>query len=181
MRTLSGVLSLFLIFGVCPLFAQEQSFQQWSVNAFDNHTGMFAVTVNDSNAVLGEACFFADKSCQWRVVIDVSCKQGTRYSILANTDKGAAPLEFVCDGPRNNGTGYAYIFNNWKVLEGLLKTANIVGFAMPMEADQFKVYRFSLIGMTASTAFMEKTFSAQVISSKKDNPVRPASTATETL
>jgi len=154
-------------------------YRQWLVDTFDDKSGAFAVTINDSNAVFGEACFLSDQKCQWRVVIDVACEKGHTYPILANTDSGAASLEFVCDGPRSGGE-YTYVFSNWKALESLLKTATRVGFAMPMQGDQFTVYRFNLDGANAATEFLESTFfAATPQGKKKTTPSRD--TATQSL
>jgi hypothetical protein len=43
----------------------------------------------------------------------------------------------------------------YKSLEALLKGAHHIGFAFPMQSDQFKVVRFSLTGSTRAVGAME--------------------------
>lgn len=130
--------------------------------------------------MLGEYCYFTEKSCHWYIAINTSCEKGVVSPILGNTDKGAASLEMLCVGSRV-GKLYQYEFRNWKSLEGLIKSGSRVGFAMPMQEDQFTVHRFLLDGLAKATIDVETDFSAAVSApnTPKSRPVN--STKTEVL
>jgi len=50
---------------------------------------------------------------------------------------------------------YRYSFTNFDDIDGIVKRASRVGFAVPMEGDQFKVIRFSLFGANKALAEMQ--------------------------
>jgi hypothetical protein len=158
----------------------ESTFGHWTTGVVTNNAGVYAATINDSGAILGEYCYFSSKSCTWTLGVDLSCDKDHSYPVLANTDKGAAYFDIVCVGRQENGL-YSFGFKNWQDLELLLKSGARIGIATPMQSDQFKVYRFLLDGLTQSTKSIEEPFFAAV-ASPKSKPVEPTkSTVTSTL
>lgn len=159
----------------------ESAFGSWTTGVVTNNTGVYAATISDSGAVLGEYCYFSSKSCTWTLAVDTSCDKDHSYPVLANTDKGAAYFDIVCLGRQESGL-YSFGFKNWRDLERLLKSGNRIGIATPMQSDQFKVFRFLLDGLTLSTKSIEDPFFAAIASSPKSKRGEPAnSTVTDTL
>jgi hypothetical protein len=173
-------ISLFFAAFVFPFAVQAQAtFGHWTTGEIQNNAGLYAATMNDSGALLGEYCFNATKVCQWKVGVDSVCEKGAEYPVLANTDKGAASFILVCDGQQTNGL-YAFTFKNWKDLEGMIKAGERLGIATPMQIDQFKVFRFQLDGLNAAIKSMESTFVANLQLQKP--AIKPAhSTTTDVL
>lgn len=152
------LLAMFIV----PAVAQTQTeVGRWTTGVTPNKTGVYAATMNDSGAILGEYCFFASKSCSWVIDIDSACEKDHVYPVLGNTDKGAAHFELVCKGQLASGL-YGYVFKNWQDLERLIKAGARVGIATPSQADQFKVSRFMLDGLAQSTKSIEAPFFAAV-------------------
>jgi hypothetical protein len=151
-----------LIFTLQSEAADPVVFQDWGSGMGNDKTFMFAVTVNDSGETFGEYCYFKAKACNWYVLLRSQCKPGTTTPILANSDSTAAPLTVTCFGQMPGTQLYSDRIDDWKALEGTLTDSIRIGFAIPLEADQFTVARFSLKGRTAATQAMEAAFTAQV-------------------
>jgi len=147
MKTARGVVALTgLAFGTAV--AEPLSFSDWAVDVDGDQTSVYAATINDSGSIFGEFCSLSSDSCSWRLGLEVSCERDSTYPVLANTDAGAAHLTVQCDGKiEGNGKYHRYIFTDWSALETLLKQSKRVGFAFPLQSDQFTVIRFSLNGM----------------------------------
>jgi len=158
----------------------DSEFGHWSTGVITNNVGVYAATMNDSGAILGEYCYFSSKSCTWTLAVESSCDKDHSYPVLANTDKGAAYFDIVCMGKQGNGL-YSFGFKNWRDLELLLKSGTRIGIATPMQEDQFKVFRFLLDGLTQSTKSVESTFFAAVTSPKSKQGDPAISTVTSTL
>ena len=43
----------------------ESTFGHWTTGVVTNNAGVYAATINDSGAILGEYCYFSSKSCTW--------------------------------------------------------------------------------------------------------------------
>ena len=126
-----------------------QTPDHWSVTQSDDKTFIYASTVNDSGAFLGEYCYYATKKCLWMLGNTTACEKDHIYPILANSDTGAAQLDINCNGVASNGI-YGYSFTKWSDLEDVLKKSERIGFAVPLQQDQFLVYRFKLNGLAAA-------------------------------
>jgi len=163
-----------------PSVHAEDTFGHWTTGKVSNDSGMYAATMNDSGAILGEYCYYSSKSCTWTLAVDSTCEKDHSYPVLANTDKGAAYFDIVCLGRQENGL-YTFGFKNWKDLEGLLKSGMRIGIATPMQSDQFKVFRFLLDGLIDSTKSMEKPFLASINSKGWKRGEASNSTVTDTL
>jgi hypothetical protein len=158
--------------------ADMQTYGDWHVGMQSGGLGPFASTVNDSGLVLGEYCYFKSKTCLWLVSGDSTCDDGAKYLALGNTDQGAASFTLECSGKQEENGHYVMLFQDWKSLEALMQKSSRLGLAVPMQSDQFKVWRFSLDGMQKSQSLMESAF----FKSTAPNNSRPrTNTSTSTL
>lgn len=174
-------IEVFLAALIFPFVVQAQTtFGSWTTGVIENSAGVYAATMNDSGAILGEYCYYATKTCQWIIAVDSTCVKEQEYPVLANTDKGAASFTLHCNGLQANGL-YSFSFRDWKDLETMIRAGARLGIATPMQTDQFKVYRFLLNGLNASTQNIEGPFFAAVKATPAP-PKRPTnSTATDVL
>jgi len=76
---------------------------------------------------------------------------------------------------------HVYTFSNWQAVEKALTKSNVIGFAMPMTEDQFKVHRFQLDGLTQAVAKVETTFFAAIAPATGKPAGSKSSTVSETL
>jgi len=113
----------------------------------------YAITINDSGAVLGQYCF-PSGNCVWLVAMSARCNEGDQYPILANSDAGAAHLAIQCNGQLENGL-YRYVFTDFDLVDSTMKKGSLVGFAIPLDQDQFRVVRFRLNGVKSALATMQ--------------------------
>jgi hypothetical protein len=136
--------------------AEPVNFGSWQVGITDDRDSIYAGTINDSGSVLAESCATDRDSCIWVLSTDSECEEGSDYPVLINSDVSAASAVVTCLGPTVSNTMYRYQFTNWKVLEGTILKARRVGFAFPLQADQFTVVRFSLDGVSQASQFAER-------------------------
>jgi len=85
----------------------------------------------------------------------VTCEQGASYPALVNSDKGAIHILLVCEGPAM-GLPEAHRFgiHEYAAIREIIRQATRIGFAITMEDDEFRVFRFSLKGATAAMTFI---------------------------
>lgn len=164
MRRVLIATGLFLGQIVFPTVWADESYGSWGVGVGDDRSFLYAATVNDSADLLGQYCTPSEVSCMWLLGLSTKCETGHEYPLLANSDTGALQLEIVCSGPLPNGN-YKYAFKNFDQIDELVKRAQRVGFAMPMQGDQFRVVRFMLNGATAAVTSMRT--SAEKMAVKK--------------
>jgi hypothetical protein len=153
LRIISAAFLLALII-VCgsSAYGQVQTFGDWKVDLSDPSI-YAAVTVNDSNHEFGQYCFFdKESSCDWFFATDTSCKDGSKYAVLANADGQALYLEVLCLGEINGG--YAYAFTDFDKVDKLIRASKQVGFAVPLQGDEFAVVRWNLNGATNALSAM---------------------------
>ena len=127
--------------------------KNWYVDT-DSDT-MYAVTMNDSGSLFGQYCFASTRSCVYLIALGTGCEKGRRYSILANTDVGTSYHEIYCDGELEGGK-FRYVFTDFGTIDFLVATAAKVGFAMPLQDDQFKIIRFDLDGGASATGRLKE-------------------------
>ncbi len=147
----------FLAWGASAL-AQAEDYGKWTVSTEDK-TMMYAVTFNDSGALFGQYCYPDKGSCLWLVSTSTACDKDHKYPVLANSDGGAAPLTLQCQGSiggKGEDAKYAYVFTDFDAVSNLVKNATRIGFAVPLQADQFKVVRFEVGGSAPALAAMRK-------------------------
>jgi hypothetical protein len=121
-----------------------------------NTNSYFAATVNDSNRVLGQYCYFSEDGCFWMISMEQQCVEGQNYPVLANVDSEAMALELVCFGKVQKGEGYLYAFTNFAQIDALLRKSTVIGVAVPVGMDAFVVVRFSLSGAVDALTTMLK-------------------------
>ena len=136
--------------------ADSTSFGDWQVGITDDNASVFAGTVNDSGSVLAETCATDKDSCFWILTTDSACREDAEYPVLVNSDQSAAAAVVTCLGAAESKGAYRYRFNDWKGLEAVILNASKVGFAFPLQADQFTVVRFSLDGVAKASQLAER-------------------------
>jgi len=124
--------------------AQTVNVGSWMVST-QSDTAVYAVTVNDSGALLGQFCYPEQGSCMWLLGMTTGCEQGDRYPVLLNSDRGAQSVEIYCDGKLESGL-YRYAFTDFDAMQNHVKDSTRIGFAVPLRSDQFRVVRFALDG-----------------------------------
>jgi hypothetical protein len=137
--------------------AQGRQFGAWAAGVMDGKEGVFAATVNDSGGVLGQYCFRETGSCVWLLANDADCEDGAKYPVLVNTDSGAANNTIRCvkvDGKAR------YLFENFDIIDGAVRSASWFGIAFPMKSGRFQVSRFSMQGAAQAVALMRKAAEA---------------------
>jgi hypothetical protein len=132
--------------------AQAQSFGDWFAET-QSRTALYAASINDSGNVFGQFCFLGEGSCVWLVALKTGCQKGDKYPVLANSDAGAVHLEVYCDGQLESGL-YRYAFTTFDPVENLVKQSARIGFALPLQEDEFRVVRFNLRGALAAISAM---------------------------
>jgi hypothetical protein len=133
--------------------AQEKHFGAWVVGLLGENEGVYAQTTNDSGGVLGEYCYKKEATCVWALANDVKCEQGSKYTVLVNSDAGAVSMEIAClvlDGKA------FYAFAHFDSIDGIARNASRVGIAFPMKNGLFQVSRFSLDGASSALALTKK-------------------------
>jgi len=146
----------------------------WIVNV-DDPTNVFAGTSNGADQVLMQICDPEEGQCFYAVGFGLRCKEGDTHPALLNTDVEAASVELLCGTRLKDGTNLMYL-KDFDQIDGLLRTARKVGFALPMEGDQFKAVRFSLKGSVTAIDAMRRvaqrgTRSAPEVEQARDSEV----------
>lgn len=108
---------------------------------------VFALTLNDTGNIFGKFCFKENSSCVYLLGMRIACKSGNQYPVLVNSDVGSYSLSVYCFDEVKKGL-FRYGFTNFNDINNIVHSASKIGFAFPMEGDQFKVIRFSLDGAT---------------------------------
>jgi hypothetical protein len=119
--------------------------------AYQAQRSFYAATVNDSGNVFGQWCDVSEGTCMYLVAFPVACREDANYPVLANADSGVEQVMVACKGALDsrNAEGrqlYRYAFSDFARIDALVRNSRRIGIAMPMEADQFRVFRFSLSG-----------------------------------
>lgn len=140
---------------VMPFAHGGTTFDDWEAGVTDDGKTFYAFTLNDSGSVFGEWCYASAGKCFWMIGMETGCETESSYPVLANTEALASPLSIKCGGKVTDTQLSRYQFEDYKSLEALLKGAHHIGFAFPMQSDQFKVVRFSLTGSTRAVGAME--------------------------
>ena len=172
---------LFLVFclgaGVVTSVAAQRSqpFGSWSAGQMSEGEGLFAATSNDSGNVLGQYCVWNKDSCFYIIAFKTACELNSEYPVLVNADTGALPLRIRCDGVLTGGSVngfYRYVFTDFKTVDRLVKEATNVGFALPLQKDEFRVIRFDLNGSNEAIAHMRTAATASAPQARATRPTR---------
>lgn len=152
---LTLLLTAAYLYSVPALSAQ---FGSWDVDVTPDGSEeiLYAGTTNDSGAILGQFCVPSTDSCVWLIAMTTSCDEGHTYPVLANSDAGAAQLLVLCNAKLENGL-YRYVFTDFDAVDNIVRKGSRVGFAAPLQSDQFKVVRFRLNGSIEALTLLNAT------------------------
>ncbi|HEX4879692.1 MAG TPA: hypothetical protein VFV39_07605 [Limnobacter sp.] len=134
--------------------AQAANFGSWFNDITNSGDAVFSATMNDSGNLLGQYCYLEQGNCVWLLGMDTACKEGDKYVVLANSDTGAAHISVYCGGQLKSGT-YQYIFSEFDAVDNIVKEGARVGFAVPLQRDNFRVVRFDLKGSKQAITAMQ--------------------------
>lgn len=157
MRRLAVATVLLALIGIPTLDLQAQTFGSWTTIT-NNREYLTALTQNDSGNVLGQWCYPSNGSCIWILALKTQCEKGSEYPVLVNSENwGSASLQVYCDGPLSNMPGpslYRYVFTNFDGITNPVMKSPRIGFAFPLQGDQFTVVRFDLAGAPSALRAM---------------------------
>jgi len=115
----------------------------WSWNVDDPEIFVAGIE-NSAGHMLAQFCDPESTNCFYAVGFGLKCEPGHQYPVLVNADTGSAQLEFIC-GDRI-GDQNVLVASDFDAMDDVVRSANKVGFAIPLEGDDFKAVRFSLNG-----------------------------------
>jgi len=164
MRIITLAAIMLCLSSVCQ--AEPTTFKDWFVDAGDGF--VYAATINSSGSTLGQYCYNKDDTCYYLIGFDIKCTKDNKYPVLVNSDAGALYIEPICDAPIEASGNYRY-FIKFDEIDKVIKTGSVIGFAFPMQGDQFKAFRFSLDGAKDSITFMRRLV-GEAIDRKKGTP-----------
>ena len=154
MNKKSWVVGAFL--GLCASVASSEEFTSgdWSWSIEDPEM-FYAATENSAGQVLMQLCDTEDGTCFYAVGFNTTCDEGDSYPALVNSDAGTASIELYCGSASDDGTNLMLV-KDFDQMDGFVRTAKKIGFALPMKGDEFKAVRFSLKGSVAAIDAMRK-------------------------
>lgn len=147
---------LIIIASVHASFARAENFGSWFTGKTNDNNLVFAATTNDNGHLLGQYCSPEKGSCLWILGISTPCKLGDKYPILANSDSGASHLPVRCDEQLEDGR-FRYVFSKFNDIDSIIKGSLRIGFALPLQSDNFRVIRFDLSGVNRAIKFMSSS------------------------
>lgn len=124
----------------------------WSI---DDPDVLYAATQNSTGQALMQLCYPSEGNCLYAVGFDTRCEQGSTYPALVNTDVSATTVELFCGIELDDG-GNLLFFRDFDQIDALIRQARKIGFALPMEGDEFKAVRFSLKGSVTAIDAMRR-------------------------
>lgn len=121
----------------------------------DDPTSYYAATANSAGQVLMQLCDLEDGNCVYAVGFETRCDEGDTHPALVNTDQSAASIELHCGKRLDDGSNLMLV-GDFDQLDGILRKASRIGFALPMQGDEFKAIRFSLKGSVTALDRMRR-------------------------
>lgn len=146
---------LILIASAHASLARAENFGSWFTGKTNNNF-VFAATTNDNGHLLGQYCSPETGNCLWILGISTTCKLGDKYPILANSDSGASHLSVHCDEQLEDRK-FRYVFSKFNDIDSIIKGSLRIGFALPLQSDNFRVIRFDLSGANRAINFMRSS------------------------
>ena len=158
--TMIRVLTSLVLVSLIPTsfcYAEEPvPFKDWIVASGAGF--MYAATINKVDNVFGMYCTYNDGNCYYKIIVNSSCDKGDKSPVLVNTDTSDAyAAEIDCDGKVSDSNGYRYFLNGDET-DDVIKKDNAIGFAIPIENNEFLAVRFSLSGSTEAIRYLLKHF-----------------------
>ncbi|MGB4294144.1 MAG: hypothetical protein WBJ16_00725 [Smithellaceae bacterium] len=147
------LLSIIVIILSVHYTVQAESFGEWFTGITDSGELIYATTINDSGNLLGQYCAPSTGNCVWLLGMSTACKEDDQYPVLANSDVGAVHITVRCDAKLDKGL-YRYVFTDFDIMNNIVTKGLRVGFAVPLQADQFRVVRFDLNGARRAITLM---------------------------
>jgi len=126
-----------------------------------------AEIANDSEDYFGQACYASEGSCTYLTIINLTCKSGSKYPILINTDKTATTTQLVCTD------GEMFAFTDFDLIDKIVRDSSRIGIVIGMENDRFQASRFSLKGANKTIDHMRTKANEHITSGIKPVP-KPA-------
>lgn len=137
-----------------PASTGSQTFGSWEVSTKDRDA-LHATTINDSGHLLGQYCYLDGGSCLWLLGFRSRCEADARYPVLMNSSAGSRSLEVLCGGEVPGLPGlFRYVFTNFDQINEAVLGSTRIGFAFPLQGDEFRVVRFDLAGASAALSAM---------------------------
>jgi len=124
----------------------------WSI---DDPEMFYAGTGNSAGQMLMQLCDISEGSCMYAVGLETTCSEGAAHPALVNTDETAASITLHCGKKLKDGSNLMFI-EDFDQIDGIIRDARRIGFALPMEGDEFKAVRFSLKGAVQALDAMRK-------------------------
>ena len=150
-----------------PGLAVAATFSDWEASGDRTSSFLSAATVNESQEVFGEWCYPDKGNCIWLMGITTQCREGNTYPVLAYSDGGAVQLEVRCLGKLELTGAYQLVFTNFDDVDHIARKATRVRFAIPLQAGQFHIVRFSLAGAVDALTVMREAASSSANRSKR--------------
>ena len=140
-----GALAAFLVAQALSAAAQVD---QWTNGLSEGDRAAFAFTTNQDADIFGQWCYPTDGSCIWLVALNLRCEESSRYPALMNANSGAASIELLCLGSFlvEGKKYYRYGFGDFNVVDSAVRSATLIGVALPLDSGRFRVVRFSTAG-----------------------------------
>lgn len=133
---------LFAVLG-SSAWAGDVKSGDWAWNVDDPEIFVAGIE-NSAGHMLAQFCDPESTNCFYAVGFDTYCEPGHKYPVLVNSDAGSAHLEFICG--EKVGDQHVMVASDFDAMDRLVRQANHIGFAIPMEGDAFRAVRFSLNG-----------------------------------
>ena len=144
----------------CNSFGEVGASQDWFWSTDAEDDGFhFAMTRNDSEHLLGQFCYFESESCLYLLDIDITCDNEQEYPGLINSDIGSFTVTLTCY------SGNRFIISEFDDIDRAVLESTKIGLVVPLDDDNFKVSRFSLMGSNETIETMHEK-SNQIISKK---------------
>jgi hypothetical protein len=153
------VATLILVFGYASSAMADSSRGNWNFGfQNDSHEDTYAATASDSGAVFGKYCFTDGNFCTWLLATPTACEPKATYPALINSDLGSNSIQVTCGTKIHNL--YQYIISDSEFLDEPVAKGSRIGIVVPLQGDQFKVYRFDLSGSEQALEEMRALFNS---------------------
>jgi len=160
-RVLCVILVGLLLMAPIQAFSQSQH-HDWITSLTDDKRTVFAYNINPEGSILMESCSSSSKKCTWLMANDTPCAKDASSPALVNSEKFSDTTTLICGGKFINDM-YSYKFLDWGSINKFIRDARDMGIAISLPKNQFKIYRFSLFGMTEAQRETEEIW--KIISS----------------
>ena len=148
-------------------WGEELTSGDWVWSADDPGT-YYAGTEHVGSQALMQLCDTKDGACFYAVSFGTRCQKDKTYHALVNSDAGNGSFDLYC-GAEVRGSNLLFV-QDFEQMDALVRKATRIGFAIPMQGDEFKAVSFSLKGSVAAIDAMRAALAR----------VAPASTRTDT-